>query len=181
MFNFLFNKSHKYTNYDNKKNNKINDKIEIEQNICSNESDTSTCMYYDMNSNMYKRDYMVDFINYEICNNIKSTLSIIINNNVSNIFKCNTKTYYNKILDHYYYECNEKISFNEIKGNMEFIIKTNNNILATIKFNYKLNKPMFNSDIIKIHFKKNIIYLFVRRHSLEEKFYIYKIIYTNSI
>lgn len=176
MFNFLFNKFNT-----SKKTNNIITEVEIDQNISSNECDTSSCMYYNMNSKIYKRDYMEDFINYELCNNIKSSLSIIINNDLSNILKFNTKTYYNKMLDHYYYEYDKKFYFNEIEGCIEFIIKIEDSNIATIKFNYKLNKPMFNSDIIKIHFKKNIVYLFVRRHSLEEKFYIYKIIYTNTL
>ena len=176
MFNFLFNKFNT-----SKKNNNIFTEIQIEQNICSDECDTSNCMFYNMNSKICKRDYMDDFINYELCNNIKSSLSIIINNDLSNILKFNTKTYYNNILDHYYYENIEKFHFDEIEGCIEFIIKKNNSTIATIKFNYKLNKPTFDNDIIKIRCNKNIIYLFLRRHNLKDNFYIYKIIYTNII
>lgn len=174
MFNFLFNK---FTT--SKKKDNIFTEIEIQQNICSNECDTSSCIFYNMNKKICKRDYMDDFINYDLCNDISSSLSIIINDDLSNIIKLNTKTYYNNVLDHYYYEYDDKFHFNTMEGCIELIVKKNNFTIATIKFNYKLNKPMFNSDIIKIEFKKNIVYLFVKRHNLEEKFYIYKIIYTN--
>ena len=177
MFNFLFNKFKKYTYSDTMKNTML----DIDQNICSIESNTNMCIYYDMGSKICKIDYMDDFMNYELCNNIKTTLSIIINNNVLDIRKYNTKTYYNKTLDHYYYEYNNNFYFNEINGYIEFIIKKNDIILATIKFNYTLNKPTFDNDIIKIRCNKNIIFLFLRRKSFEDQFYIYKIIYTNII
>ena len=189
MFNFLFNK---FKSNKNKKkyidktniteigiNNINNDEIEIKKNICS--SDLSTCMHYDINSRKYKRDYVEDFINYKLYSTVKSSFDIIINNDVSNIYKCNTKTYYNEVLKHYYFEYNKKFTLSEKSGSLEFTVKKNDDVLATIKFNYKLNKPTFNNDIIKISFKKHILYLFVKRHNSEEHFFIYNMIYTNII
>ena len=106
MFNFLFNFFKKDTNENNTEisintidtNYIDNNQIEIEQNICS--SDLNTCMHYDMNSKICKRDYVEDFINYKLYSIIKSSFDIIVNNDLLNIIKCNTKTYYNEMLKH---------------------------------------------------------------------------------
>ena len=187
MFNFLFNKfkstKNKYINETNITEIGIdsinNDEIEIEKNICS--SDLSTCMHYDMNSKKCERDYVEDFINYKLYSTIKSSFDIIINNDWSNIYKCNTKTYCNELLKHYYFEYDKKFTLSEKSGSLEFIVKKNDVVLATIKFNYKLNKPTFNNDIIKISFKKHILFLFVKRYNDQEYFFIYNMIYTNKI
>ena len=117
MFNFLFNKFKNKKNYIRKINiteigiNNINsiknEEIEIEKNICS--SDLSTYMHYDMNSKKCERDYVEDFINYKLYSTIKSSFDIIINNDLSNIYKCNTKTYCNEVLKHYYFEYNKNL------------------------------------------------------------------------
>jgi len=187
MFNFLINYLKKEKDTD-KHNTEIsintidsnyidNDQVEIEKNICS--SDLNTCMHYDINSKMCKRDYVEDFINYKLYSTIKSSFDIIVNNDLLNKINCNTKTYYNEMLKHYYFENNKKLILNKSTGNIEFIIKKNDIVQATIKFNYKLNKPQFNNDIIKISFKHHILYLFVKRYNSQESFFIYNMIYTN--
>ena len=153
---------------------------DYDDNISNVEEDTNNiCMCINLIEDKNYRDYAEDFIGYKLIKNNEYTVDIIINNEILNKNTLKLSYYYNSVNKNFYVEHEEKLYFDSINGHIEFIIKKNNNILDTVSFNYKLNDPLFNTDIIKVVKKSYIFYIYLKRPKLGEKFYIYKIIYTN--
>lgn len=160
MFNFLF------------KKDKITS-LNMEEII--DNSHNSTCMFYNINENKSYRDYIDDFIDYYEVKNSNSYFDITLDNNEITL---KTSTFYNEKTNTYYYEVNNNISLKSIIGKIGIIVKHNNKIIDSIRFQYKVNNPKSNSDIIKILYKKSLLYLFLKRDTKKNIFYFYKIIFT---
>lgn len=153
---------------------------DYDDNISNIEEDINNiCMCINLIEDKNYRDYAEDFIGYKLIKNNEYTADIIINNEILNKNTLKLSYYYNSVNKNFYVEHEEILYFDSISGHIEFIIKKNNNILDTVSFNYKLNDPLFNTDIIKVLKKSYIFYIYLKRPKLGEKFYIYKIIYTN--
>ena len=141
------------------------------------DEDVASCMIYNINTNKSYRDYLDDFIDYNLIN-INSNFDIIINNNLKNVKTYKCKTYFNKNLNYFYYMYEEDIYFENLNGMFEIIVKTNNNIIGTLNFKYKLNSQEFNSEVLKIIKNNNILYLFLKKDINDKYNHIYKIIFT---
>lgn len=176
MFNFLFKKNKNCKNTSNiNLENDINDNVNLNEEV---NLDTTSCMFYNINMRKLQRDYMDDFIDYKLIENINSQFNIIINKDVKNKNVLNVKTYFNKDLNAYYYEYNNDFFLENDSGHLEIIVKKNKIILGNIAFKYKLNNPKFNSDIVKILNNNCLLYLFLKRNNNMCSFHIYKIIFS---
>ena len=143
------------------------------------EEDTNNiCNCIDTVNNITKREYVIDLLGYTVLKNKHYTLDIIQNNNIKEKRTLNMEYYYNKNTKSYYLKYEEPFYLESDKGFLEFIIKNKDNIIQNINFKYKLNNPIFDTDIIKIAGKKYEFYIYLKRLHKNTKFYIYKFIFT---
>lgn len=140
----------------------------------SNEEDLNNiCLC--INDEKKYREYIPEFMGYTLKKNMNYTLELIINNKKNIILNTD---YYEKD-NHYYVENISNIQFNCDVGQITFIAKNKNKKeLCNCSFNYKVNNPSFNTDILKIKGHNYNIYIYLNREKINDIFHICKIIYT---
>lgn len=141
------------------------------------EETNNICNCIDIVKNITKREYVIDLLGYTFLKNKEYKLDIIQNNNIKNKISLNMDYYYNKNIKSYYLKNEEPFYLDSEKGLLEFIVKNKDNVIQNINFKYKLNNPIFNTDILKILGKKYELYLYLKRVDKNTDFYIYKIIF----
>jgi len=147
---------------------------DYDNNSCEEDINTS-CLCIDTTLDRNYREYVPDFIGYTFKKNMNYKIEL--NLDKEKIIILNTDYYENK--KNFYIENNSRIDFDYDTGHIHFIIKDSKNInICSLGFNYTLNNPIFNVDVIKIKGKKYNIYVFLKREKNLDKFHIYKIIYT---
>ena len=141
------------------------------------EETNNICNCIDIVKNITKREYVIDLLGYTFLKNKEYKLDIIQNNNIKNKISLNMDYYYNKNIKSYYLKYEEPFYLDSEKGLLEFIVKNKDNVIQNINFKYKLNNPIFNTDILKILGKKYELYIYLKRVDKNTDFYIYKIIF----
>ena len=153
---------------------------DFDNNILTTDEDTNNiCLCIDNIKKTQTREYVSDFLGYDLIkknNNYK--LNLVLNNDILNKLEVDFSYYYNINTKHYYLEYNKPIYLNEESGTLLFLIKNKTCIIKRIAFNYKLNDPEFNTDIIKIISHNYILYVYTKRPNKQSLFHIYKIIFT---
>ena len=143
------------------------------------EEDTNNiCNCINIFTNTTKREYVIDLLGYTFLKNKQYKLDIIQNNNINDKITLNMDYYYNKNTKSYYLKYEEPFYLDTETGHLEFIVKNKDNVIQNISFKYKLNNPIFNTDILKIQGKKYEFYIYLKRLHKNTKFYIYKFIFT---
>ena len=152
--------------------------LEDYDNITVEEETNNICNCIDIVKNIKKREYVIDLLGYTFLKNKQYKLDIIQNNNIKDKITLNMDYYYNKNIKSYYLKYEEQFYLDSELGHLEFIVKNKDNVIQNISFKYKLNNPIFNTDIIKIQGKKYELYIYLKRIDKNTDFYIYKIIFT---
>jgi len=143
------------------------------------EEDTNNiCNCIDTVKNITRREYVIDLLGYKLLKNKQYKLDIIQNNNIRDKITLNMDYYYNKNIKAYYLKYEEQFYLDSEVGHLEFIVKNKDNVIQNISFKYKLNNPIFNTDIVKIQGKKYELYIYLKRVNKNMDFYLYKIIFT---
>jgi len=151
--------------------------LEDYDNNMVDEETNNICNCIDIVKNITKREYVVELLGYKLLKNKKYNLDIIQNNNIKNKITLNMDYYYNKNTKTYYLKYDEPLYLDSKKGFLEFFVKNKNNVLQNINFKYKLNNPMYDTDIIKIQAKNYELYIYLKRLDKNTDFYLYKIIF----
>lgn len=151
--------------------------LEDYDNNMTEEDTNNICNCIDIVKNITKREYVIDLFGYTLLKNKQYKLDIIQNNNIKNKITLNMDYYYNKNTKCYYLNYEEPFYLNSEEGHLEFIVKNKDNVIQNISFKYKLNNPIFNTDIIKIQGKKYELYIYMKRQNKNTDFYLYKIIF----
>jgi hypothetical protein len=147
-------------------------------NTTVDEETNNICNCIDIVTNTNSREYVVDLLGYKLVKNKTFKLDIIQNSNIKNKLTLKMDYYYNKHTKSYYLKYEEAFYLDSDKGYLEFIIKNKNNVIQNINFKYKLNNPVFNTDIIKILSSNYEFYIYLKRLNRNKSFYIYKFIFT---
>ena len=147
--------------------------------LTTDEDINNICLCVDNNKKTQTREYVTDFLGYNLIkNNNNYKLNLILNNDTSNKIQADFSYYYNIDTKHYYLEYEKPIYLNNGEGKILFLIKNKTNIIKKFSFNYKINDPAFNTDIIKIVSDNYILEIYTKRPNKQTLFYIYKIIFT---
>lgn len=142
------------------------------------EEDTNNiCNCINTEKNTTNREYIRDLIGYTLLTNKKYKLEIIENNEIKNKTTLNFEYYYNKTNKSYYLLYEEPFYLSTNKGHLEFIIKNNDNFIQKVGFNYVLNDPLFDMDVIKIQGKNYELFIYLKRPNKNTDFHFYKIIF----
>ena len=151
--------------------------LEDYDNNMTEEDTNNICNCIDIVKNITKREYVIDLFGYTLLKNKQYKLDIIQNNNIRDKITLNMDYYYNKNSKLYYLKYEESFYLNSEVGHLEFIVKNKDNVIQSISFKYKLNNPIFNTDILKIQGKKYELYIYMKRPNKNTNFYLYKIIF----
>lgn len=142
------------------------------------EEDTNNiCNCIDTVNNITKREYVIDLLGYTVLKNKHYKLDIIQNNNIKEKRTLNMEYYYNKNTKSYYLKYEEPFYLDSERGLLEFVIKNKNNVIQRFNFRYKLNNPIYNTDIIKILGSNYEFYMYIKRINKNTDFYLYKFIF----
>lgn len=152
--------------------------LEDYDNNVIDEETNNICNCIDTVKNIKIREYVIDLLGYTLLKNKQYKLDIIQNNNIIDKITLNMDYYYNTNSKSYYLKYDEPFYLDSEKGFLEFIVKNKDNVIQNIKFKYKLNNPIFNTDIIKIQGKTYEFYIYMKRVHKNTDFYIYKFIFT---
>tara|TARA_B110000114_G_C14962092_1_gene344788 strand:- start:425 stop:901 length:477 start_codon:yes stop_codon:yes gene_type:complete len=151
--------------------------LEDYDNNVIDEETNNICNSIDTVKNITRREYVIDLLGYTLLKNKQYKLDIIQNNNIINTITLNMDYYYNKNIKSYYLKYEAPFYLDSEIGYLEFIVKNKYNVIQKINFKYKLNNPIFNTDIIKIAGENYEFYIYMKRLNKNNHFYIYKFIF----
>ena len=141
------------------------------------EEDFNTiCNCIDIVNNTIYREYIQDLTGYSLLKK-KYKIDIIQNNDIEKKTTCDFLYYYNSDTKSFYLKYETPFYLRTDLGHLGFIIKNNNKIIRKISFKYKLNNPIYNTDIVKILTKNYEFYIYLKRKDKESDFYFYKLIF----
>ena len=141
------------------------------------EEDFNTiCNCIDIVNNTIYREYIQDLTGYSLLKK-KYKIDIIQNNDIEKKTTCDFLYYYNSDTKSFYLKYETPFYLRTDLGHLRFIIKNNNKIIRKISFKYKLNNPIYNTDIVKILTKNYEFYIYLKRKDKESDFYFYKLIF----
>jgi hypothetical protein len=142
------------------------------------EEDFNTiCNCIDIVNNTIYREYIQDLTGYSLLKKKKYKIDIIQNNDIEKKTTCDFLYYYNTDTKLFYLKYETPFYLRTDLGHLGFIIKNNNKIIRNISFKYKLNNPIYNTDIVKILTKNYEFYIYLKRKDKESDFYFYKLIF----
>ena len=142
------------------------------------EDDTNNiCNCIDIVNKTKYRDYIQDLLGYKLLKNKKYKIDIIQNNDIEKKNTFDFLYYYNTDTKSYYLKYEYPFYLRSDLGNLEFIIKNNNNIIEKISFKYKLNDPNYNTDVVKILAENYELYIYMKRPYKNSDFYFYKLVF----
>lgn len=151
--------------------------LEDYDNIVTDEETNNICSCIDIVKNTKYREYITELIGYTLLKNKKYKLDIIQNKKIRDKKVLNLEYYYNKDTKSYYLMYEKPFYLDTDTGYLEFIIKNNNNVIKKISFNYLLNDPIFNVDVLKILGNNYELYIYIKRLDRNADFHFYKIIF----
>tara|TARA_B100001564_G_scaffold297285_1_gene263009 strand:- start:1311 stop:1790 length:480 start_codon:yes stop_codon:yes gene_type:complete len=151
--------------------------LEDYDNIVADEETNNICSCIDIVKNTKYREYITELIGYTLLKNKKYKLDLIQNKKIKDKTVLNLEYYYNKDTKSYYLMYEKPFYLDTDTGYLEFIIKNNNNVIKKISFNYLLNDPIFNLDVLKIQGKNYELFIYLKRANKNMDFYFYKIIF----
>tara|TARA_B110001452_G_scaffold6496_1_gene5950 strand:+ start:8980 stop:9456 length:477 start_codon:yes stop_codon:yes gene_type:complete len=141
------------------------------------EEDFNTiCNCIDIVNNTIYREYIQDLTGYSLLKK-KYKIDIIQNNDIEKKTTCDFLYYYNSDTKSFYLKYETPFYLRTDLGHLGFIIKNNNKIIRKISFKYKLNNPIYNTDIVKILTENYEFYIYLKRKDKESDFYFYKLIF----
>ena len=135
------------------------------------------CICIDIVKNTKYREYISELIGYTLLKNKKYKLDFIKNKKIREKTVLNFEYYYNTNTKLYYLLYEKPFYLDTDTGHLEFIIKNNDTFIKQISFNYLLNDPIFNTDVLKILGKDYELYIYIKRLNRNTNFYFYKIIF----
>ena len=142
------------------------------------EEDFNTiCNCIDIVNNTIYREYIQDLTGYSLLKKKKYKIDIIQNNDIEKKTTCDFLYYYNSDTKSFYLKYETPFYLRTDLGHLGFIIKNNNKIIRKISFKYKLNNPIYNTDIVKILTENYEFYIYLKRKDKESDFYFYKLIF----
>lgn len=151
--------------------------LEDYDNTSIEEDTNNICDCIDIVNKTKHREYINDLLGYNLLKNKEYKIDIIQNNDNEKKNTFDLLYYYNTDTKSYYLKYESPFYLRSDLGNLEFIIKNNNNIIKRISFSYKLNDPIFNTDIVKILGEKYELYIYMKRIDKNSDFYFYKLVF----
>ena len=151
--------------------------LEDYDNNSMDEDVNNICRCDDVVNNTTYREYITDLLGYSLLKKKKYKIDIIQNNDIENKTTLDFLYYYNTNTKSFYLKYETPFYLKSCVGHLGFIITNNNKIIRKISFKYKLNNPIYNTDIVKILTKNYEFYIYLKRKDKESDFYFYKLIF----